>query len=825
MPLFPMRPINAKLTNLIRTAKSFGMNDLEAALTHHLKFSLGKYIHNVQTLDMFDALSLSLRDHLVARYNESQERIYEQKKKRVYYLSMEFLIGRLLHSTLLNTQMLDRARSTAHELGFDLDTIIAAEEDPALGNGGLGRLAACFLDSMASLKLPCYGAGLCYEFGLFRQIIEGGVQKEAPDQWLSRNYPWLYLRADLSYNIGFYGETRREGLHVEWKPAETVIAEASDILVPGYANDFVTHLRLWKALPGSEFNLDYFNHGDYLRALEDKIRSETISKVLYPNESTAMGYELRLKQEYFLVSATLQDALRRFFLEETDIEKLPERVFFQLNDTHPALAVPELFRLLHDVHGVSSDKAWSITERSIAYTNHTVMPEALERWNLDLFGRLLPRHLEIVYDLNFQFLKTLRAKGVSESAISQLSIIEESNPKKVRMANLAITGASHLNGVSALHSELLKTDVFPEFYQIMPQKFSNKTNGITFRRWLKQANPELANLISSAIGDSWLRDAMNLRELEKFSANDDFQKKWNTIRQANKNTLANIIQTRANVVVVAESLYDSQVKRMHEYKRQLLNLLRIVFDYSEMREGRLPDYEPRTFIFSGKAAPGYLKAKLIIRLIHAVAKVVNADHKTNKRLRVAFIPNFNVSIAERIYAASDLSEQISTAGLEASGTGNMKFMLNGAVTIGTLDGANVEINEALEGKNIFIFGNSVQGIRKIKAEGYNPVELYQNTPQIKTVLDMIKGNYFSHAEPGIFEEIVRSLTYDGDTYFLLADFLSYIDAQAQVNAAYKNRSKWTQMSIMNTARSGIFSSDRTVSEYAAEIWKTSAIKH
>lgn len=799
------------------------------AFARHLEYTVGKYKHTTTNADVYQALAYTIRDKLIDRWNETDELYRARRVKKVYYLSLEFLIGRLLDSIFVNLGVRDLAQQALRDLGYDPAAIVEEEPDAGLGNGGLGRLAACFLESAATLDLPFQGCSLRYEFGIFRQQIVNGYQKEAPDTWLAVGNPWELRRGDLVFPIHFYGHTERADsaapeAPARWIPGETVFATAHDLLVPGFNTRTVNALRLWAARSSSEFNLDYFNHGDYVRAVEDKQRSEVISKVLYPSDHIIQGRELRLKQEYLLVSATLQDALASFRAEETDWSRLPERAVFQLNDTHPALAAAELMRLLVDVHRVAWRSAWDLTIRCLAYTNHTVMPEALETWGVDLLGRLLPRHLEIVYLINQRFLDDLRRRGVSEDKIRRLSLVDEGPPKRIRMANLALAGSHAVNGVAALHTEILKGHIFREFHEIHPERFQNKTNGITHRRWLASANPDLSALISSKIGRTWLADAGRLRELEAHATDPDFQNDWQEVRLRNKERLAAIVSRECGVAVDPRSLFDVQVKRIHEYKRQHLNVLRVIGDYHRLKADPAIHYVPRTVLFAGKSAPSYRRAKLIIKLISSVAELVNHDPAVNERLRVAFLPDYRVSLAERIFPASDLSEQISTAGTEASGTGNMKFMLNGALTIGTLDGANIEILEEVGEENMFIFGHSIDEVQKLRHEGYDPRARAAADPEISRILEALRSDELSPGEPGLFQEIHDSLAAEGDPYLLIADYRSYVEAQQRVSDEFERSAQWLRKSILNSARSGRFSSDRTVTEYARDIWSVVSVK-
>jgi starch phosphorylase len=810
-----------KLLKLLDRPREVDLESILMAFVHHLEYSVGKYKHNVGAQDIYQALALTIRDFLIDRWNETQERHRETRAKRVYYLSLEYLIGQMLVTNLVNMGMREAAAHALREIGFDLDEIADQEPDPGLGNGGLGRLAACFLDSLATLDLPGCGCGLRYEYGMFRQQIVDGYQHEAPDGWLSRRNPWEVRRGDLVYPVPYYGHTEvipgaRVPGPARWVPGETVLAMAYDVLVPGFNTRTVNHIRLWCARASSEFNLEYFHHGDYLRAVEDQQRCETISKVLYPNENITQGRELRLKQEFLLVSASLQDALRTFREEETDWRRLPERAVFQLNDTHPALAVAELMRLLVDVHGLDWELAWSLCTQCLAYTNHTVLPEALERWEVELFGRLLPRHLEIVYLINHFFLEGLRNSGTSVERIRQLSIVDEGPPRQIRMANLAIVGCRSVNGVSALHTEILRTSLFREFHEVWPEKFQNKTNGMTPRRWIVACNPDLSALITSRIGKKWMVDLRRLADLEEHAPDPEFQAEWERVRRHNKERLGKVIARDCALQVDPDSLFDVQVKRIHEYKRQLLNVLRLIGDFRKLKANPGRDYPARTVIFGGKAAPGYHRAKLLIKLIHSVAERVNHDPDVAGRLRVVFLPDYRVSLAEKIIPAADLSEQVSTAGTEASGTGNMKFMLNGALTVGTLDGANIEILEEVGSENIYLFGHTVDEIEELRRAGYRPFTYYERDPEIREVLDSLRDGTLG--PKGLFDDLFDSLTYHGDRYFLLADYRPYVAVQERIARDFQDRPRWIVRSIRNTARSGRFSSDRTVSEYAREIW-------
>ncbi len=798
---------------------------LKDSICKHLQFTLAKDKYTATKRDLFQATAYAIRDHLVGRWINTQQQYYDTDSKRVYYLSMEFLIGRTLENSLVNLGLLENCRKAVHELGFDLDLLFEVESDAGLGNGGLGRLAACFLDSMATLGIPGYGYGIRYDYGIFRQNIHDGNQVEVPDNWLRYGNPWEICRAEYLYPIQFYGRvvqyTDPKGkLRCEWVDTQEVMAMAYDYPVPGYSNDTVNTLRLWQAKSHRGFDLSYFNHGDYVRAVEEVALTENISKVLYPNDNIFEGKELRLKQEYFLVSATIQDIVRRYNKGHIHLDGLPDKVAIQLNDTHPALAIAEMMRILVDREELSWEKSWELTKDTFAYTNHTLLPEALERWPVPLLEQVLPRHLEIIYEINRRWLEEVNRHYPGDKEKQRaLSLIEESNPKTVNMAHLAIVGARKVNGVSALHSELLKHHVFKDFWEMDPDKFTNKTNGITPRRWLKSCNPSLSMLITDHIGDEWVRDLGQLTRLLPLVNNEEFCEEWREVKRLNKEHLAKIIFSEYETHVDLNSIFDCHVKRIHEYKRQLLNILRVIHDYNNIKDNPEGPWVPRTIIFSGKAAPGYFIAKKIIKLITAVGNVVNHDPIVSHFLKVIFLENYRVTLAEKIIPAADLSEQISTAGTEASGTGNMKFALNGALTIGTLDGANIEILEEVGPDNIFIFGLKAEEVESLKAHGYNPWGVYHQNPAIHRVLDMIRDGYFSGGDQELFKPLLSSLLDGGDPYCLLADFQSYIDCQARVSALYKDQTAWTKKSIHNVAKIGKFSSDRTIQDYATEIWR------
>lgn len=816
------------LTKLSPTTNEFQGTDvesLEVSFVNHLEYSLAKDEYSATDLDFYKSLALTTRDRLIERWVETQQAYYKNDVKRVYYLSMEYLTGRLLRNALISLGLEENMRAAMNELGLDLKKLEEVEPDAGLGNGGLGRLAACFLDSMATLELPCYGYGIRYEYGIFTQNIVNGHQVEHPDSWLHFGNPWEIEHPEFAYTVKFYGHVHQYTddhgkLMCDWLETDDVQAIGYDTPVPGYRNNTVNHLRLWAAKSSEAFNLAYFNHGDYEKAVADKVDSETISRVLYPNDDQLRGRELRLKQEYFFVSATLQDIFRRYKLKHKDnFTQFTDKVAIQLNDTHPAIAVAELMRLFLDEERMEWQHAWSICTKVFAYTNHTVLPEALEKWRVSLLGHLLPRHLQIIYEINRRFLELVIQKFPNDvDRIRRMSLIEEEPEKRIRMANLAIVGSFKVNGVAALHTEILKASLFKDFSELWPEKFTNKTNGITQRRWLQGCNPELADLIIETIGDGWLTDLNELKKLESFATKKIFQKRWQEIKRTNKMKLADYIWERNGIAVNLDSIFDCQVKRIHEYKRQLLNIFHVITMYNRIKANPNQDFVPRTVIFAGKAAPGYEMAKLIIKLIHAVAEVVNNDPDIGNKLNVVFLADFSVSLAEKIIPAADLSEQISTAGMEASGTGNMKFALNGALTIGTLDGANIEILEEVGEENIFIFGLTAEKIIEMRNAGYNPWDYYHGNSELKKVIDMIAGDNFSPDEPGIFRPIIDALLHNGDFYMVLAGYESYIRRQQDVNAVFTDPAKWTKMSILNVANMGKFSSDRTIREYAEEIW-------
>ena len=778
-------------------------------IIHHLMSFQGRDPERSGASDIYKALAYTLRDIMVEKWIKTQKTFYAKEKKRVYYLSLEFLIGRSLGSSVTNLGLYDQVKEAVEGLGYSMQEIREQEEDAALGNGGLGRLAACFMDSIATLKIPAYGYGIRYEYGLFYQQLINGYQVESPDNWLRYGSPWEFERRLPVFNVQFYGKVStyqdEKGCYrSKWIDTKDVMALPCDILVPGYKNDHVINMRLWTARASRELDLTHFGEGDYIGAVQHKVSSETISKVLYPPDHNFAGQELRLRQQYFFVAATFQDIMRRYKKKNKNFDKFYDRVAVQLNDTHPAIAIPELMRLLLDIEGLGWEKAWDICTRTFAYTNHTLMPEALERWSVDLMGEVLPRHLQIIYEINQRFLDMVALQYPGDNGkLGQMSIIEEGYPKKIRMAHLAIVGSHSVNGVAALHTELLKDRIFKDFHTFFPGKFNSKTNGITPRRWLLEANRELAELINSKIGEGWEVDLDRLHELEPLVDDKEFCKRFAEIKLNNKRRLADYIRLSTGVEVSPETMFDVQVKRIHEYKRQLLNALHVIYLYQRMiREPEL-EFAPRTVIFAGKAAPSYWRAKRIIKLINSVGEVINNDPRIGDSLRVVFLPNYNVSQAELIMPAADLSEQISTAGTEASGTGNMKFALNGALTIGTLDGANIEIQEEVGADNIFIFGLNADEAEFERIHNSRPPELIcRDNINIAEVIEALEEGAFSRGDRTLFKPLVDSLMSSHDQYLLLRDFESYIECQKRVNETFLDTERWTKMAILNVAQDG-----------------------
>ncbi len=805
------------------SGKENTVESLKTAFLHNRKYSIAKDIYTATDYDNFQSMAMGIRDRLIEGWIVTQQRYHDENCKRVYYLSLEFLPGRLLANNILNLGLVDESKKAMEELGFNLEDLYEQEIDPALGNGGLGRLAACFLDSMATLGIPATGYGIRYDYGIFDQKIVKGYQVETPDEWLSLGNPWEFERPEFTLKIRFYGKTVKRvdksgKFHVDWVDTSDVLAMAYDTPIPGYRNAVVNNLRLWSARSTAEFDLDYFHDGDYIKACENKIISENISRVLYPSDNVLKGVELRLKQEYFFTSASMQDIIRRFKMHNEDFRTFPDKVAIQLNDTHPAIAIVELMRILIDEEELGWETAWDITVRTFAYTNHTIMPEALEGWSVPLFGKLLPRHLELIYEINMRFLRGVANRYPhAPEKLRRMSLIEEGPVKKIRMSHLCIVGSHSVNGVSRLHTELLKTTLFKDFSEFFPRKLNVKTNGITQRRWLKKANPPLSELICGAVGDEWATDLARLKKLAPFASDGSFREKWRAVKRENKVRLAGYVKDKTDIIIDPDSVFDVQVKRIHEYKRQVLFALYLISQYIRIKNDPEKDVVPRTAIVGGKAAPGYAMAKLTIKFINNIADVINKDPDVKDKLKVVFLENYCVSLAERIFPASDLSEQISTAGKEASGTGNMKFMLNGAVTIGTWDGANIEIAEEVGPENIFIFGHKAHEIAGMREAGYNPREYILNSPLLEEALRLIQEDFFSQFEPKIFKLIYNSLLWH-DPFMVFADFEDYLFTQDRVSKAYLDREEWTKKSIMNTANSGKFSSDRTVREYSEEIW-------
>lgn len=800
------------------------LDDFREDIRQHLRYTLAKDEHSSTPWDNYRSVVLAVMDRLHDRWIETQQGYYNHDVKRVYYLSMEYLIGRLLDNMLISLGLQDVAAEAMEDIGLDYDEVRTAEWDAGLGNGGLGRLAACFLDSMATLGIPAVGYGIRYDYGIFYQSIENGYQIEKPDLWLRYGNPWDIVRPKIKYNIPFRGNTRafndEDGnLRFVWENTEDALAVAYDTPVPGFKNDVVNNLRLWKATSPSSIDLKSFNQGQYIDAVRDTQLNENISRVLYPNDKVFVGQELRLKQEFFLVSASMQDILRRFSKTDTDWRKLPEKIAIQCNDTHPNLAIPELMRVLVDEENLSWELAWEITVNTMAYTNHTLMPEALEKWPVSLMRNLLPRHVQIIYEINRRFLQKVQADvGDDRGKISRMSIVGDGEDPVIHMASLGIVGSHKINGVAALHSDLLKKTLFRDFYEIFPERFTNKTNGITPRRWLRQCNRQLADLISGNIGEEWITDLEELRKLEEFTSDSGFMNSFIEIKQKNKQNLADYIREKMSIDVDPESIFDIQIKRIHEYKRQLMLTFYAIGQYNRLKADPNADVVPRTILVGGKAAPGYTMAKLFIKLMNDVADKVNNDPEVNKKLKFIFLENYSVTLAEKMIPAADLSEQISTAGFEASGTGNMKFALNGALTIGTLDGANVEIREEVGDENIFIFGNTVEDVDKLRHEGYNPWDIYNSNDDLKQILDQLRDGFFND-DKELYQPIIDSLLHKGDYFLVLSDYQAYRETQDEVEKLYKNPEEWYWKALLNVARIGKFSSDRTIRDYAEEIWK------
>ncbi|HFD80378.1 MAG TPA: glycogen/starch/alpha-glucan phosphorylase [Gammaproteobacteria bacterium] len=807
----------------VRTGSSVAA--LKRAYLDNLFYLQGKFLDVATPWDVYMAAAYTVRDRVMARWIRTARRYKESRARTVCYFSAEFLVGPHLANNAVNLGIDEAAKQAAAELELDFEQILEEEEEPGLGNGGLGRLAACYMDSMATLQIPSIGYGIRYEYGIFDQEIVDGWQREVSDLWLRNGNPWELARPKLRFPVAFGGHTRQftdgEGrLRVEWKPEVVIDGMAYDTPIQGYGVDNLNLLRLWRSEAPASFDFQAFNLGDYYQAVEAKVRAENISKVLYPNDEPVAGKELRLKQQYFFVSCSLQDMLRMHLGLGGRLEDFSDKYAVQLNDTHPAIAVPELMRLLLDEHLMSWEAAWDIVRRTFAFTNHTLLPEALEVWPVELLGRLLPRHLEIIYEINRRFLDEVRMRyPLDEERIARMSIIDESGGRRVRMAHLATVGSSAVNGVAELHTELLKTTVMRDFRDLWPDRFHNVTNGVTPRRFLRLSNPDLARLISETTGsDDWITHLDRLRELEQHADDAAFQERWRSVKRGARSRLADVVRRKTGIRLDPDSLFDIQVKRIHEYKRQHLNVLHIVTLYNRIKQD--PDIEmvPRSFIFGGKAAPGYFMAKLMIKLINAVGDVVNRDPQVNRLLRVAFYPNFNVKNAHGIYPAADLSEQISLAGKEASGTGNMKFSLNGALTIGTLDGANVEIREEVGAENFFLFGMTVEEVARLRAEGYRPADFIHHTEELRAALDLLDSGVFAHGDRELFRPLTDDLR-NRDPFMLCADYLSYVEAQSEVDRAWHDEHHWTHMAILNVARMGKFSSDRSIRDYCRDIWK------
>jgi starch phosphorylase len=800
---------------------------LQRAFLDNLFYSQGKFPTLATQTDYYMSLAYIVRDRLLHRWISTAAEYTAKGSRTVAYFSAEFLMGPHLGNNLINLGVYDEVKHAIEELGLDFDDLLLQEEEPGLGNGGLGRLAACFLDSMATLEIPSLGYGIRYEFGIFDQEIVDGWQVEKTDKWLRFGNPWEIVRPEWSVEVKFGGHTKRHSGNgedqVQWVPGKTVLGIPYDTPILGYRVNTCNTLRLWRAEAPESFDFEIFNRGDYYGAVNKKIDSENITKVLYPNDEQIQGKELRLQQQYFFTSCSLQDMLRILRKQHIPIKRFHEKFAVQLNDTHPAVAVSELMRLLVDENHVPWKEAWEITQKTFAYTNHTLLPEALERWPLDLFQRLLPRNLEIILKINENFLAQVRAKFPDdEERVARMSIIDEFGERFVRMANLACAGSFAINGVAELHSELLKQDVLKDFYEFTPKKFSNKTNGVTPRRWMVLSNPRLSTLITNTIGDKWIKDLDRLKQLESYAQDASFRQQWQQIKLDNKVTFAHLVKTTTGLTIDPNSMHDVQVKRIHEYKRQHLNILHVIALYLKIKANPNSDVQPRTFIFGGKAAPGYHMAKLIIKLINSVGDVINNDSTINDLLKVVFLPNYNVSNGQQVYPAADLSEQISTAGKEASGTGNMKFSLNGALTIGTLDGANVEIRDEVGEENFFLFGLTTPQVAELKQSGYSPDSYVRNNDILLEVISLIRNGFFSGGNGEMFHPLIDTLL-GHDPYMVMADFQPYMDCQEEVNKVYKDQTDWVRMSILNAARCGKFSSDRSIREYSKGIWKVKSV--
>jgi starch phosphorylase len=802
---------------------------LRRALADNLFYLQGKFPLIASRHDCYMALAYTIRDRLLQRWLNTAQTYLSDDNKVVCYLSAEFLVGPHLGNNLVNLGLYEQVKQAVTDSGLDLEELIQIEEEPGLGNGGLGRLAACYMDSLATLEIPAIGYGIRYEFGIFDQEIRDGWQVEITDKWLQYGNPWELARPEAAVQVELGGHTEtykdnQDQYRVRWVPGHVIKGIPYDTPILGYKVNTANTMRLWRAEAADSFNFQRFNVGDYYGAVNEKVASENLTKVLYPNDEQLQGKELRLTQQFFFVSCSLQDMIRLHLAEQPSLDNFHEHFAIQLNDTHPAISVAELMRLLVDKHFFDWDKAWNITQKALGYTNHTLLPEALEKWPLSLFGSLLPRHLEIIYEINQRFLDEVRIRYPGDGdKLARLSLIDESGEKYVRMAHLACVGSHAINGVAALHSELLKETILKDFYELWPEKFSNKTNGVTPRRWLLLSNPRLSQLITEKIGENWVKNLYELKQLEFFAEDSHFQARWQDIKKAIKQDLAAYIKLNNDLVVDPDSLFDVQVKRIHEYKRQHLSVLHIISLYLRLKNNPNLEIPPRTFIFGGKAAPGYVMAKLIIKLINAVAEVVNRDPAIGDRLKVVFLNNYNVKLGQRVYPAADLSEQISTAGKEASGTGNMKFSMNGALTIGTLDGANVEIRQEVGSENFFLFGLTTPEVAQLQATGYHPWDYYQGNADLKGVIDLINSGFFAHGDTELFRPLTENLLHQ-DPYLLLADYQSYLDCQEKVSQAYQDPQHWTKMAILNVARMGKFSSDRSIREYCQEIWNIESVQ-
>ena len=809
-------------------AHSLDKEEIKRAFLDKLFYVQGKFPALATKHDYYMALAYLVRDHLLSHWVSTASVYTTQKSRTVAYLSAEFLLGPHLGNNLNNLGISEVVRQALAELGLSLFELLGEEDEPGLGNGGLGRLAACYLDSLATLNIPTLGYGIRYEFGIFEQAIIDGWQVERTDKWLRFGNPWDIARPEWAVEVKLGGHTERfqdeQGRHhIHWVPGQIVKGVPYDTPISGYRTHTANTLRLWQAGAPESFDVETFNRGDYYGAVEQKVISENLTKILYPNDEQIRGKELRLQQQYFFVTCSLQDMMRIMRVQHLPVERFHEKFTIQLNDTHPAIAVAELMRLLLDEYDLGWDHAWDVTRRTFAYTNHTLLPEALERWPVDLFGRLLPRHLEIIYEINAVFLEKVRERFMNDDArLARLSLIDEDGERYVRMAHLACVGSFAINGVAELHTELLKSDVLSDFYALWPEKFQNKTNGVTPRRWIMLSNPRLSHLVDEAIGPGWITAMERLHELEPLADDPAFRGRWRSVKRANKHDFASYVRKTTGIGIDPESLFDVQVKRIHEYKRQHLNILNVVHTYLRLKNEPHLEIQPRTVIFGGKAAPGYFMAKLIIKLINSVGKVINRDKSIRDQLKVVFVPNYNVSTGQRVYPVAELSEQISTAGKEASGTGNMKFQMHGALTIGTLDGANVEIREEVGAENFFLFGLTAAEVLQVTQQGYQPMDLYHSNLAIREALDLIRNGMFSRGDSELFRPLVDDLMYH-DPFLVLADFQSYADCQEHVSAAYRDAEHWTRMSILNTARSGKFSSDRAIGEYCRDIWKVESV--